>query len=119
MSSDLHPDNPLYKAQRSYPVTEYVPQALNAIAPGARWRVTGEFTYEEIEWESEDIAKPTKEVVMAKAQELKDAFDNAQYARLRAVSYPSVAEQLDTLYHQGYDGWKATIDAVKEQFPKP
>lgn len=37
----------------------------------------------------------------------------------RATAYPSVADQLDTLYHGGYDAWKATITAVKEEFPKP
>lgn len=37
----------------------------------------------------------------------------------RAAAYPSIADQLDTLYHGGYDAWKATITAVKEEFPKP
>jgi hypothetical protein len=43
--------------------------------------------------------------------------DTYKYQRARA--YPSIADQLDTLYHQGYDGWKATIEAVKQEFPKP
>jgi ribosome-interacting GTPase 1 len=42
-----------------------------------------------------------------------------QYKAQRATAYPSIADQLDTLYHQGYDGWKATIEAVKQEFPKP
>lgn len=46
-------------------------------------------------------------------------LDDNAYKDLRAKSYPSIAEQLDTLYHQGIDGWKATITAVKEEFPKP
>lgn len=41
------------------------------------------------------------------------------YKAQRAAAYPSIADQLDTLYHQGYDGWKATIEAVKTEFPKP
>jgi hypothetical protein len=41
------------------------------------------------------------------------------YKEQRATAYPSVADQLDTLYHGGYDAWKATITAVKEEFPKP
>jgi hypothetical protein len=40
------------------------------------------------------------------------------YAELRAKAYPSIADQLDTIYHQGLDAWKATILAVKEEFPK-
>lgn len=42
-----------------------------------------------------------------------------QYQFDRAQAYPSITDQLDTLYHGGYDAWKATITAVKEEFPKP
>lgn len=41
------------------------------------------------------------------------------YKQLRAAAYPSIPDQLDLLYHQGYDGWKAAIDAVKQEYPKP
>ena len=44
---------------------------------------------------------------------------NNQYQRDRAISYPSIEEQLDRLCHQGYDGWKASIDEVKNKYPKP
>ena len=40
------------------------------------------------------------------------------YKELRAAAYPSIADQLDTIYHSGIDAWKATITAVKEEFPK-
>lgn len=40
------------------------------------------------------------------------------YDQLRAAAYPSIADQLDTLYHGGYDAWKAEIAAVKNQYPK-
>jgi hypothetical protein len=45
--------------------------------------------------------------------------DPDQYKYSRATAYPSIADQLDTIYHQGLDAWKATILAVKEEFPKP
>ena len=45
--------------------------------------------------------------------------DPDTYKNQRATAYPSIADQLDTLYHGGYDAWKATITAVKEEFPKP
>lgn len=48
-----------------------------------------------------------------------EAQEAQMYAAKRAVAYPSIADQLDTLYHGGYDAWKASIDAVKQQFPKP
>jgi hypothetical protein len=40
------------------------------------------------------------------------------YKDKRAAAYPSMADQLDLLYHGGMDAWKAAITAVKEEFPK-
>lgn len=57
--------------------------------------------------------------VEAEIVRLKAEYEAKQYQRQRAKAYPSIQEQLDTLYHQGYDGWKATIEAVKQEFPKP
>lgn len=45
--------------------------------------------------------------------------DPETYKYQRQQAYPSIADQLDTLYHGGYDAWKASIEAVKNQFPKP
>ena len=42
-----------------------------------------------------------------------------QYARDRASAYPPITDQLDTIYHEGIDAWKAVITAVKEEYPKP
>jgi hypothetical protein len=41
-----------------------------------------------------------------------------QYARNREEAYPSIANQLDDLYHNGIDGWKTTIKAIKDKHPK-
>jgi len=41
------------------------------------------------------------------------------YAELRAAAYPPITDQLDTIYHEGIDAWKAVITAVKEEYPKP
>ncbi len=41
------------------------------------------------------------------------------YADKRREAYPSTEDQLDEIYHNGIDGWKATITAVKEAHPKP
>jgi rhodanese-related sulfurtransferase len=40
------------------------------------------------------------------------------YKDKRAAAYPSIPDQLDLLYHGGFDAWKAAITAVKEEFPK-
>ena len=41
------------------------------------------------------------------------------YADKRRMEYPLIPEQFDLLYHGGYDAWKASIDAVKNKYPKP
>ena len=45
--------------------------------------------------------------------------DPDQYKYQRAQACPSIADQLDTIYHEGIDAWKATIAAVKQEYPKP
>jgi hypothetical protein len=45
--------------------------------------------------------------------------DPNAYKRKRAAAYPSIADQLDTIYHNGIDAWKAEIAAVKTEYPKP
>jgi hypothetical protein len=62
---------------------------------------------------------PTEEAIQAKLAELQAEYEENQYQRDRAVAYPSYADQLDTIYHQGLDAWKAEIKKVKDQFPKP
>lgn len=44
--------------------------------------------------------------------------DPEAYKYKRAAEYPSITEQLDTLYHGGYDAWKAEIQAIKDKYPK-
>jgi len=45
-------------------------------------------------------------------------IDAHAYIAKRQQAYPSIAEQLDLIYHQGLDAWKSAIQAVKEEFPK-
>lgn len=40
------------------------------------------------------------------------------YKDLRAQAYPSIADQLDTIFHTGLDGWKEQIQATKDKYPK-
>ena len=45
-------------------------------------------------------------------------IDANAYKDLRAQEYPSIPDQLDTLYHSGLDAWKAQIKTVKDKYPK-
>ena len=56
--------------------------------------------------------------ILAKQAELQADYDAKEYQRKRASEYPSIAEQLDDLYHNGIDGWKSSIKAIKDKYPK-
>jgi hypothetical protein len=49
---------------------------------------------------------------------LADYTAKTEYARKRANEYPSIADQLDDIYHNGIDAWKATIKTTKDKYPK-
>ena len=40
------------------------------------------------------------------------------YQEKRQAEYPAIVDQLDDLYHNGIDGWKTTIKAIKDKYPK-
>lgn len=45
--------------------------------------------------------------------------DPEQYKYQRQQEYPSIADQLDYIYHNGIDAWKTNmIDPVKTKYPK-
>ena len=52
------------------------------------------------------------------AEKLEGDFNLLSYAEKRFSEYPSIADQLDTIYHSGIDAWKETIKVVKDEFPK-
>ena len=51
-------------------------------------------------------------------ERLQEYLDN-QYKVKRQSEYPSIQDQLDTLYHGGYDAWKLQIETIKNKYPKP
>ena len=60
----------------------------------------------------------SKSDIETKLAELQAAFDAKDYQRKRAEEYPSMADQLDDIYHNGIDAWKATIKTTKDKYPK-
>jgi hypothetical protein len=66
----------------------------------------------------ENYSGPTEQEILTEYQKLVEEYEYNQYQRDRATAYPSIQDQLDTLYHQGYDGWKAMVDEVKNKYPK-
>ena len=65
-------------------------------------------------------SKPTQEFLESELQRMQDEFDAQDYARDRAKAYPSMADQLDYIYHNSITKWKSDmIKPVKDAHPKP
>jgi hypothetical protein len=90
--------------------------AIIAINPKAEVSVNGE-DYNQITWHN-DTTPISEADIKAKQAELQTAYDNKEYQRKRAAEYPTIKDQLDDIYHNGIDGWKTTIKAVKDKYPK-
>ena len=91
-------------------------EAILKINPNASCTVKNE-DIDSIEWH--DGTTPiSKSDIEAKVAELESDYNSKQYQRDRKKEYPSIADQLDDIYHNGIDGWKTTIKAVKDKYPK-
>ena len=66
-------------------------------------------------------SKPTEKECTDGLAALQAAWDLEynSYKSKRRAEYPDYASQLDDIYHNGIDGWKATIKAIKDKHPKP
>ena len=61
------------------------------------------------------------EEAILKADQDKIAADRAAngYKEDRKQEYPSVVDQLDKMFHSGFQAWKDEIQKVKDKYPKP
>tara|TARA_B110000285_G_scaffold216464_1_gene263780 strand:- start:334 stop:648 length:315 start_codon:yes stop_codon:yes gene_type:complete len=60
----------------------------------------------------------TDSELTAEITRLEAEYDTQEYARNRSTEYPALAEQLDEIYHNGIDSWKAVIKVTKDKYPK-
>lgn len=74
--------------------------------------------YDTIEWFGPDDI-PTKNEIEKEIKRLEKEKKTLEYQHQRAIAYPSIQDQLDILYHEGYDAWKEVIKEVKDRYPKP
>ena len=89
-------------------------EAIKSLHPTAEFSIRDGL----VTWVSEDIDEPTEEEITAEQERLQAQYDANEYQRNRAAEYPSVIDQLDDIYHNGIDGWKATIKQTKDKYPK-
>ena len=88
-----------------------ISEAILKINPNAVVNVSGiDIDTCTIEW-LDGTAEISKADIQAKINE-------TQYQKNRAKEYPSIADQLDDIYHNGIDAWKATIKTTKDKYPK-
>ena len=92
--------------------------AVLAIKSDAQVSINGE-GIDNIIWHDDNPTGITNEQILAKQAELQADYDAKQYARDRKKEYPAIEDQLDDIYHNGIDGWKATIKVTKDKYPKP
>ena len=88
--------------------------AIGKLVPNANFRTLGGKIY----WDSPDIIQPSEADIITKASELEAEYDAQEYARKRQGEYPAIADQLDEIYHNGIDSWKAVIKVTKDKYPK-
>ena len=65
-------------------------------------------------------SKPTEKECTDGLAAMQAAWDleNDSYKSKRRAEYPSLVDQLDDIYHNGIDAWKATIKTIKDKYPK-
>ena len=95
-----------------------IPTALQNLKPGAELVLNGT-TYAGLNWLDKSQTKPTESEVNTEVTRLETQYTNNKYQRDRAAEYPPVVDQLDDIYHNGIDAWKATIKTTKDKYPKP
>jgi|TARA_R100001198_G_C5179265_1_gene176664 hypothetical protein len=88
--------------------------AIASLKPGADFVLTDNV----LEWRDTKQTKPTESEIDTELSRLITEYNNKKYQRDRLVEYPSIPDQLDDIYHNGIDGWKATIKATKDKYPK-
>jgi enolase len=87
-------------------------KAILKIKSDAKVSVTGtDIDTADIVWHDNNPTNIKKEEIKSKMQEI-------EYIDKRENEYPSIVDQLDDIYHNGIDGWKETIKAVKDKYPK-
>ena len=89
-------------------------KAILSIKSDAQVSVSGD-DINTLEWHDNNPTNITKEQILAKQfelQALEDVYVN------RRKEYGTVVSQLDEIYHNGLDSWKARIANIKINNPK-
>ena len=90
-------------------------EAIQSLVPSPKLVMRDD---EIIKWFSSET-QPTEEEITAEQTRLDGVYASNEYHRHRQLEYPSVVDQLDQMYHFGFQAWKDEIQRVKDKYPKP
>ena len=97
-------------------------EAILSLEPNAEFVLKGD----ELTWISEDIDEPTEEEITAEQERLQAEYDANNYARARALAYPSLSEFVEAYTEKEIGGdstkWDAYVvkyNQVRTDNPKP
>jgi hypothetical protein len=88
--------------------------AILAIKSDAQVSCSGE-DINTLEWHDNNPTNITNQQILTKQSELQaleDVYKN------RRGEYGTIVSQLDEIYHEGLDSWKARISSIKAKYPK-
>jgi len=89
-----------------------IANAILKIKPDAQVSIVGnDIDTCTITWHDDNPTNITKEQIKTKISQI-------AYIKKREDEYPTIVDQLDNIYHNGIDGWKATIKTIKDKYPK-
>jgi hypothetical protein len=89
--------------------------AILSLVPGAEVSVDDNI----VTWHKPNKPAVTEEEIQAEIDRLQAEYDAQEYARNRKEEYPPMEDQLDYMYHNGFEKWKTDmIDPVKDKYPK-
>ena len=91
-----------------------IAKALLQLTPGAQWVIRDDV----IDWMDTEQTQPTQEEIVQKIAEIEYTEEVEAYKEVRAKAYPVMSEQLDKIFHEGIDVWKAEIQTIKDAHPK-
>lgn len=93
--------------------------AILYLEPKAIFVVRNE-NIETIEWVDKSITKPSNDDIMQALETLKLESKNMEYKIKRSSEYPSIGDQLDSLFHAGLfpEEMASKIQAIKDKYPK-
>jgi len=99
---------------------EYIEDYLVQLHTGQwfGWKNVNNKIYSNLIILDDSKTKPTKKQCTDGLKSLQNSFDNKEYSRNRQKDYPSLADQLDDIFHNGIESWKANIQIIKDKYPK-